>query len=98
MVTSRSEVEQTVGRILRKIDINLRPIIYDFVDHLPSFINQSKKRNKLYNKMGFDINNITVIDNKIIKEELFKQNTINPIINNNINNDNDYDYDFLDND
>jgi superfamily II DNA or RNA helicase len=77
MVTSRSEVEQTVGRILRKIDLNLRPIIYDFVDQLPSFINQSKKRNKLYYKMGFAINNINVIDNKIINEELLHNNNKN---------------------
>jgi superfamily II DNA or RNA helicase len=30
MVTSRREVEQAVGRILRKINPNIRPLIYDF--------------------------------------------------------------------
>jgi superfamily II DNA or RNA helicase len=63
MVTSRKEVEQSVGRILRKIDINNRPIIYDFIDQLPSFINQSKVRRRYYNKMGFEINIINIEDN-----------------------------------
>jgi len=62
MVTSRKEVEQSIGRILRKIDLNIRPIIYDFVDQLPSFINQSRVRKKFYNKMGFEITNYDIYD------------------------------------
>ena len=65
MVTSRKEVEQSVGRILRKIDPNTRPIIYDFIDQLPSFINQSKVRKRFYNKMGFEINSIEINDNNM---------------------------------
>ena len=60
MVTSRKEVEQSIGRILRKIDVNTRPIIYDFVDQLPSFINQSRVRKRLYIKNGFEINTIEI--------------------------------------
>lgn len=63
MVTSRKEVEQSVGRILRKIDPLNRPIVFDFVDQLPSFINQGKVRKRFYAKMGFEINNINIIDN-----------------------------------
>ena len=74
MVTSRKEVEQAVGRILRKIDPNIRPLIYDFVDQLPSFISQSKHRIKLYNKMGFDINIIDVFNNEIITKPTIKIN------------------------
>ena len=66
MVTPRREIEQSVGRILRKIDIMNRPIIYDFVDELPTFINQGKYRNKFYNKMLFEQVTINVIDNVII--------------------------------
>jgi superfamily II DNA or RNA helicase len=82
MVTSRKEVEQAVGRILRKIDPNIRPLIYDFVDQLQSFKNQSKHRIKLYNKMGFEINIIDVYNNEVIINK--------PIIKNNI------DCDFID--
>jgi superfamily II DNA or RNA helicase len=66
MVTPRREIEQSVGRILRKIDMNNRPIIYDFVDELPTFINQGKYRHKFYNKMKFEQNIINVENNIII--------------------------------
>lgn len=55
MVTSRREVEQSVGRILRKINPNIRPLIYDFTDSLTVFINQGYNRKKFYKKMGFEI-------------------------------------------
>jgi superfamily II DNA or RNA helicase len=74
MVTSRKEVEQAVGRILRKIDPNINPLIYDFVDQLPSFISQSKHRIKLYNKMGFNINVINVFNNEVITKPTIKIN------------------------
>ena len=57
MTTPRKEVEQSIGRIIRKVQIDINPIIYDFIDLLPSFINQGKYRLKLYNKLGFKINN-----------------------------------------
>lgn len=55
MVTPRKEVEQAVGRILRKINLDIRPTIYDISDQLPSFIRQCSCRKKLYNNMGFEI-------------------------------------------
>jgi superfamily II DNA or RNA helicase len=70
MVTSRKEVEQAVGRVVRKINPNIRPIIYDFTDQLPSFINQCKHRKKLYNKLGFEIKIFDVEENIIIKESV----------------------------
>lgn len=66
MVTSRKEVEQAVGRIIRKIDPNIRPNIYDFTDQLPSFVNQGYSRRRLYKKMGFEIKIIDVNNNEII--------------------------------
>lgn len=44
MVTSRKEVEQAIGRIIRKIDPDIKPLVYDFNDLLPNFINQNKHR------------------------------------------------------
>jgi superfamily II DNA or RNA helicase len=66
MVTSRKEVEQAVGRVIRKIDPNIRPTIYDFTDQLPSFVNQGYSRRRLYKKMGFEIKIIDVNNNEII--------------------------------
>jgi superfamily II DNA or RNA helicase len=70
MVTSRREVEQSVGRILRKINPNVRPLIYDFTDLLPSFISQGENRKKLYNKMGFEIKLIQIENNIIISSQM----------------------------
>jgi len=66
MVTSRREVEQAVGRVIRKIDPNVRPMIYDFTDMLPSFVNQGYNRRRLYKKMGFEINIIETKNGEII--------------------------------
>jgi superfamily II DNA or RNA helicase len=68
MVTSRKEVEQAVGRVVRKIDPNIRPTIYDFTDQLPSFINQGRHRKRLYRKMGFEIIVTEVMNNEIIRQ------------------------------
>jgi superfamily II DNA or RNA helicase len=74
MTTPRSEVQQAVGRVVRKIDPNTRPLIFDFTDMLPSFIGQGKKRMTLYKKMGFEINVIEVKENEIICEEKYCYN------------------------
>lgn len=68
MVTSRKEVEQAVGRVVRKINPNVRPMIYDFTDQLPSFVNQGRHRRKLYKKMGFEVMVTEVKNNDIIRE------------------------------
>ena len=68
MVTSRKEVEQAVGRVIRKIDPNTRPIIYDFTDQLPSFVRQGLHRRKLYKKMGFEMRIIEVKNNEILRQ------------------------------
>lgn len=68
MVTSRKEVEQAVGRVIRKIDPNTRPVIYDFTDQLPSFVRQGLYRRKLYKKMGFEMRIIEVKNNEILRQ------------------------------
>jgi superfamily II DNA or RNA helicase len=68
MVSSRKEVEQSVGRVVRKINPNIRPMVFDFTDQLPSFINQGRHRQRLFKKQGFEIKIIQVENNKIINE------------------------------
>ena len=65
MVTPRREIEQAVGRILRKIDQYVRPIIYDFVDMMPAFINQGNYRKQFYKKQEFEQKTINVNNNEI---------------------------------
>jgi superfamily II DNA or RNA helicase len=69
MVTPRKEVEQAVGRITRRKDHPVQPLIIDFVDQLPSFIRQSEYRKKFYKKKDFIIKLLDVNNNEIINEK-----------------------------
>lgn len=84
--TPRSDVEQAVGRILRKQDYHLEPIIIDIVDNLKSCSNQSNHRKKLYRKMDFNIIIKKYIDNNMISNYTLSNNDVveNDIQNNNI--------------
>jgi len=92
MVTPRREIEQAVGRILRKIDPNARPIIYDFVDMMPAFINQSNYRKQFYRKQEFEQIIVNVINNNIIPNDMFNVNNEN----NENNDNNEIKYEFID--
>ena len=69
MVTPRRNIEQSVGRILRKIDNEIQPLIVDIVDQLPSFNNQGLARRKFYKKLKYNIKLIDVEENEILGEE-----------------------------
>jgi superfamily II DNA or RNA helicase len=77
MVTPRTEVEQAVGRITRKKDHPVQPLIIDIVDQLPSFVRQGYNRRRFYNKKKFITKLIEVEENEIINE-------INNVINTSI--------------
>ena len=53
--TPRSRIEQAVGRILRKPDPAVPPLVVDVVDDLPSFKAQGLKRRKFYKALGYSI-------------------------------------------
>lgn len=48
LVTPISDIQQSIGRILRKTDYKHTPTVYDICDQLPVFISQSNKRRKYY--------------------------------------------------
>ena len=81
MVTPRKEIEQAVGRITRKKNHPVQPVIIDIIDQLPSFTRLGYCRKKFYNLKGFKIKYIEVLDNKILNE--IEEKTIE--INNNTN-------------
>tara|TARA_B100001123_G_C15287012_1_gene1015974 strand:+ start:260 stop:1627 length:1368 start_codon:yes stop_codon:yes gene_type:complete len=55
LATSKGNVEQSVGRILRKDEYDIEPMVVDFTDNFSAFINQSKKRMSFYKKKKYDI-------------------------------------------
>ena len=59
LATSKSDVVQSCGRILRESGIKKNnPVIYDIVDNWGPMVGQSKKRKTFYNKSKFIVNNI----------------------------------------
>lgn len=87
MTTPRKEIEQTVGRILRKVH-QVQPIVVDIVDQLPSFSRQGISRRKFYKNNEYVIKIYEVEENEIInvidESEISKNKKI---IQNNENND-----------
>ena len=69
MATPRRNIEQSVGRILRKKDHVIQPLIVDIVDQLSSFNNQGMARRKFYKKLKYNIKLIDVEENQIVAEE-----------------------------
>ena len=63
-LTPQQDVEQTVGRILRRQDSNTvnRPLIIDFIDRCGNFINHARVRSKIYENEGFSVVNIVPLN------------------------------------
>jgi len=93
MATPRKEIEQTVGRILRKIH-EVQPIVVDIVDQLPSFLRQGIARRKFYRTNQYLIKIYEVEENEIINIIDESENKFNKIIqqNNEIQKDNNDDF------
>lgn len=79
MVTSRRNIEQSVGRILRKPDDKIQPIIIDINDKLGCFQRQGEFRKRYYLKKGYQVLNFDMKNNKIISEKEENLNNINKI-------------------
>ena len=55
MVTSKGDIEQSVGRILRKKVYDIEPLVVDFTDNFSAFKNQGKKRETFYKKKKYKV-------------------------------------------
>lgn len=55
MASPRRDIEQVAGRIVRCINKDIKPHIYDIVDSLPSFYRQGRHRQIMYFDLGFTI-------------------------------------------
>lgn len=59
MTTPKSNIEQSVGRILRKVH-NVRPLIIDIKDDFVPFKNQANKRKAFYKKCKYETYEINI--------------------------------------
>jgi superfamily II DNA or RNA helicase len=60
LATPRSDIIQSIGRILRQEHNNLNPKIIDIVDTFSVFNNQSKKRFNVYKKRKYLVEDISI--------------------------------------
>lgn len=58
MITSYCDVEQSVGRILRKFHKKINPLVVDFVDHCGNFQNHGKIRKKYYEEEDYTVEDL----------------------------------------
>ena len=69
LATPKSDIIQSIGRILRKDHNTTIPTIYDIIDNNNVFIAQSKKRLKNYKNNNFNLTYYIVIDDTIKDEK-----------------------------
>jgi superfamily II DNA or RNA helicase len=75
MTTPRREVEQSIGRIIRRSDHTVQPLIVDIVDMLPCFVNQGIYRRKLYKKLNYAIE-VYEVEDSVVVSKIELNNTI----------------------
>ena len=100
LATSQKDVNQSVGRAMRKILQNgdLRPLIIDFADNLSSFKNHARLRKKFYKECKYNIEEYDINDNEIFYNEekinlidAVQTQPVEIIVNNNTDEDNNED-------
>ena len=74
LITSRKNVEQSVGRILRKSDHVVQPLIVDIVDNIKVYVNQGYQRRRFYKSLNYNIETCDVINNEIQNIQLLNKN------------------------
>ena len=71
LATSQKDVNQSVGRAMRKLLENgdLRPLIIDFSDNLSSFKNHARIRKTFYKQCKYIIEDYQIDDNVFLKDD-----------------------------
>ena len=72
LASPKGDIEQAVGRILRKIKDNVSPLVIDIVDPFSSFFNQGIRRTRFFKKNNYQITNIFYNDGKELDVDSIK--------------------------
>ena len=59
LATPRSNIEQSLGRILRKHADKKQPLVLDFVDPFSIFFGMQRKRHKYYKSLGYSVEQVS---------------------------------------
>lgn len=81
LASSKTDIEQSVGRILRRDHGDLVPCVYDIVDDFSVFRNQAAKRKKFYQKKGYQISAVeardgNTLDMKVLVDRVFQKGVV----------------------
>jgi len=82
LATPKSDIIQTVGRISRVKHENIQALIFDMVDCFSIFDKQAKKRQEVYRKKGYEVEDIkyNVESNSILgKKKYYFHNILNKV-------------------
>ena len=71
LAAPKSDIEQSVGRILRKHSTKCQQLIIDIIDPFSIFQNQAWKRKNFYKKLGYSITYTKDIEMENNNQELF---------------------------
>ena len=74
LASPKIDILQTIGRISRLQNSNIKPLILDFIDILSVFISESEKRLKLYLKSNYCVNDYIYNEKKNIFEKNISKN------------------------
>jgi superfamily II DNA or RNA helicase len=78
LTTPKKDVEQSIGRIMRKefiSDGDVRPLIIDLCDSLSIFNKHSEKREKFYKKNKYQIHHYYLKNHKLVTKNKFIDDT-----------------------
>ena len=70
MVTPRSDIKQSVGRIIRKEKLDLDGLIVDYIDNFSCFKRQGATRQNFYFKEGYEIRTYLIDDSGKVTAEM----------------------------
>lgn len=76
LATSKSDVVQSIGRIMRKTNLAVPPLIIDIIDNLSIFSIQGKKRISLYRKRKYSLQTNYLINGKFLNEYEYKKKSV----------------------
>ncbi len=86
MVSPRSDIEQSIGRILRlqPHERTVLPIVVDIADTFSVYTALSKKRKDYYEKEGYEINSF-VVDDRLVETKVTPSKQLSVKRSNNVN-------------
>ena len=79
LASPKSNIEQSIGRILRKDHVDIKPLVVDIIDTFSSFLNQGYKRKRFYKKNNYPYKNYQITDNEECQGDLLDKEWIKQI-------------------